>query len=58
MLVEALKSYPCGVLGEELLSLLEGIFIPTCGVPFCPYVGGGGATNERCISTISFSLSS
>ena len=53
MLVEALKSAPCVVLGEALSSLLKGVLIPAYGVPCYSCVGGGGAANEGFIPSIS-----
>ena len=46
VLEEALKSAPCGVLGEALSFLLKGVLTPACGVPCCPCVG---AAIEGCI---------
>ena len=58
MLEEALKSTPCGVLGEALSFLLKGFLTHTYGVPYCPCVCGGSATNEVFLSAISPSSSS
>ena len=58
MLVEALKSAPCGVLGEALSFLLKDVPTLACGVPYCPCVGGGSGANDGCISPISSSFSS
>ena len=49
MLEEALKSAPCGVLGETLSLLLKGVLTLACRVPCCPCAGGGGGANDGCI---------
>ena len=58
VLEEALKSIPCGVLGEALSLLLKGVLTPTCGFPSYPCVGGGSGANDGCILAISSSFSS
>ena len=58
VLVEALKSAPCDALGEAISSLLKGVMIPSYGVPCCPCVGGGSATDVGCLTAMYSSYSS